>query len=43
MNANLNMFKEKSKYTFGWNSIKEFECMARMNSKDEGPQRSNGF
>ncbi len=41
MNANLNMFKEKSKFTFGWNSIKEFKHMARMNLEDEGPQRSN--
>jgi hypothetical protein len=41
MNANLNMFKEKSKFTFGWNSIKEFMCMVRMNLEDEGPQTSN--
>jgi hypothetical protein len=41
MNANLNIFKEKSKFTFGWNSIKEFKHMARMTLEDEGPHRSN--
>jgi hypothetical protein len=25
MNANLNMFKEKSKSPFGWNSINKYE------------------
>jgi hypothetical protein len=25
MNSNLNMSKEKSKFAFGWKSIKEFE------------------
>ncbi len=25
MNVNLNMLKNKSKFTFGWNSIKEFK------------------
>ncbi len=45
MNANLNMFKEKSKSTFGWNFIKESE-----HGKDESKgwrtcktQSSNGF
>ncbi len=45
MNTNLNMFKEKSKSTFGWNSIKESE-----HGKDESKgwrtcktQSSNGF
>jgi hypothetical protein len=43
MNVVLNMSKEKSKSTFGWNSIKEYEHGKNESKKMKSMHRSNGL